>query len=132
MKSSKNNKPPVERLTVLNPSGSREESFFERVYEIVRQIPAGRVTSYGAIAACLGTRMSARMVGWAMNAAHHLNPPVPAHRVVNRNGMLSGKLHFSTPQRMQELLEKEGVIIENDTIKNFKEVFWDPVKEQDQ
>jgi methylated-DNA-protein-cysteine methyltransferase-like protein len=132
MKSSKKSKSPVEHLPVVNPSGSREESFFERVYEIVRQVPKGRVTSYGAIAACLGTRMSARLVGWAMNAAHDIEPPVPAHRVVNRNGMLSGKMHFSTPDRMQELLEQEGIIIENDTVKDFKILFWNPVNEQDQ
>jgi methylated-DNA-protein-cysteine methyltransferase-like protein len=87
----------------------KQYSFFEDVYDVVRLIPKGRVTSFGAIANYLGTRMSARMVGWAMNGAHDVNPPVPAQRVVNRNGMLSGKAHFSTPTKMQELLEKEKV-----------------------
>src|ERR1700761_4877843 len=86
---------------------TKETSFFDDVYDVVRQIPKGRVTSYGAIAAYLGTKMSARMVGWAMNAAFGVKPKVPAHRVVNRNGMLSGKAHFKTPTYMQELLEKE-------------------------
>ena len=113
-------------LTKINPSGKREESFFELVYEIVRQIPRGRVTSYGAIATCLGTKLSARMVGWAMNGAHSVSPKVPAHRVVNRNGMLSGKHHFATPTQMEELLKKEGLIVKDDIIVNFKKVFWDP------
>lgn len=113
-------------LTKINPSGKKEESFFELVYEVVRQIPKGRVTSYGAIAACLGTKLSARMVGWAMNGAHSIKPNVPAHRVVNRNGMLSGKHHFATPTKMEELLKKEGIIVKDDIIVNFKNVFWDP------
>lgn len=104
-------------------------NFFEDVYEVVRQIPKGRATSYGAIANYLGTKLSARMVGWAMNAAHNTIPKVPAQRVVNRNGMLTGKMHFETPTYMQELLEKEGLIIEKDTIKNFAKIFWDPAKE---
>lgn len=108
------------------PSGKREESFFELVFEVARQIPKGRVTSYGAIAACLGTRLSARMVGWAMNAAHSVKPKIPAHRVVNRNGMLSGRHHFATPTQMEELLEKEGTKVENDTVVDFKKRFWDP------
>ena len=115
-----------ETISRVKPSGKREESFFELVYAIVRQIPKGRVTSYGAIAACLGTKLSARMVGWAMNGAHSVKPKVPAHRVVNRNGMLSGKHHFATPTRMEELLKKEGIIVKDDTIINFKTVFWDP------
>lgn len=104
-------------------------TFFEDVYEVVRQIPKGRATSYGAIANYLGTKLSARMVGWAMNAAHNTIPKVPAQRVLNRNGMLTGKMHFETPTYMQELLEKEGLIIEKDTIKNFDKIFWDPAKE---
>jgi len=116
------------KLTALSPSGKRESSFFELVYEVARQIPKGRVTSYGAIAACLGTRLSARMVGWAMNGAHRVKPRVPAHRVVNRNGMLSGKNHFSPPQLMQELLEKEGIEVKNDMVVEFKTRFWDPSK----
>jgi len=111
------------------PSIKKENSFFEDVYDVVRQIPKGRVTSYGAIAAYLGTKMSARMVGWAMNGAHSIHPIVPAHRVVNRNGMLSGKAHFTTPTLMQELLEKEKIKIENDTIIDFGKKFWDPAKE---
>jgi methylated-DNA-protein-cysteine methyltransferase-like protein len=116
-------------LSKVRPSGKKDESFFELVYEIARQIPKGRVTSYGAIAACLGTRLSARMVGWAMNGSHRVKPRVPAHRVVNRNGLLTGKNHFSTPREMQELLEKEGVIVKNDAVKDFRKIFWDPVKE---
>lgn len=104
-------------------------TFFEDVHSVVRQIPEGRVTSYGAIAQYLGTRMSARMVGWAMNASHVANPPVPAQRVVNRNGMLTGKHHFSTPQRMEELLKAEGVEVKDDTVIDFKNVFWNPSME---
>jgi methylated-DNA-protein-cysteine methyltransferase-like protein len=103
--------------------------FFTDVYDIVRQIPKGRVSTYGAIAAYLGTKLSARMVGWAMNASHVAVPPVPAQRVVNRNGMLTGKHHFETPTKMQELLEKEGLKITNDTIENFERHFWDPSTE---
>jgi methylated-DNA-protein-cysteine methyltransferase related protein len=117
----------AERLSTITPSGKKEQSFFEQVYEVVRQIPKGRVTSYGAIAACLGAKLSARMVGWAMHGAHSLKPKVPAHRVVNRNGMLSGKHHFETPTRMEELLKKEGIIVKNDVIVNFKKIFWDPM-----
>lgn len=109
----------------------RKDSFFESVYDVVRLIPKGRATSYGAIAACLGTKLSARMVGWAMNAAGTALPPVPAHRVVNRNGMLSGKRHFATPTLMADLLKSEGIKIKNDTIVNFEKVFWDPAKELD-
>ena len=111
------------------PTIKKESSFFEDVYDVVRQIPKGRVTSYGAIAAYLGTKMSARMVGWAMNASFIVTPKVPAHRVVNRNGMLSGKAHFATPTLMQELLEKEKIKIKNDTIIDFEKKFWDPKKE---
>lgn len=111
------------------PTTQQEPSFFENVYDVVRQIPKGRVTSYGAIANYLGTKSSARMVGWAMNNAHAIIPKVPAHRVVNRNGMLSGKAHFGSPTRMQELLEKEKIKIENDTIINFNQLFWNPVEE---
>ena len=104
------------------------KNFFNEVYEVVRLIPKGRVSSYGAIANYLGTKMSARMVGWAMNAAHGL-PDVPAHRVVNRNGLLTGKHHFQTPTKMQELLEAEGHVIDHDQLSNFSKVFWDPSKE---
>ncbi len=110
-------------------STTKEFSFFEDVYAVVRQIPKGRVTSYGAIANYLGTKLSARMVGWAMNAAHWAKPKVPAHRVVNRNGMLSGKAHFATPDLMEELLNKEKIKVEKDTIIDFEKLYWDPVKE---
>jgi methylated-DNA-protein-cysteine methyltransferase related protein len=103
------------------------EDFFSKVYEVVKQIPPGRVTSYGAIAACLGTPGSARMVGWAMNASHHASDFIPAHRVVNRNGLLTGKHHFDTPYAMQELLESEGIQVVDEQIVDFKRVFWDPV-----
>ena len=124
-------KKPVkkEKLNTVHPSGKKESSFFELVYEVARQIPKGRVTSYGAIANYLGTKLSARMVGWAMKAAHDLHPPVPAQRVVNRLGMLSGKAHFNPPSSMQEALEKEGLIIKDDVIQNFEKHFWDPSKE---
>ncbi|WP_297509269.1 MGMT family protein [Flavobacterium sp.] len=99
--------------------------FFERVYALVRQIPEGKVTSYGAIAKALGAARSARMVGWAMNASHHLED-VPAHRVVNRMGLLSGKHHFEGTNLMQQLLESEGIQVENDQIIDFKNHFWQP------
>jgi methylated-DNA-protein-cysteine methyltransferase-like protein len=105
--------------------GQRGHNFFEDVWDVVRQIPRGRVTSYGAIARFLGTGMSACMVGWAMNSAHTLHD-VPAQRVVNRNGMLSGKAHFGSPTHMQELLEKDGVKVNEDTVTDFKALFWDP------
>jgi methylated-DNA-protein-cysteine methyltransferase related protein len=118
-----------EKLKTVRPSGKKEENFFELVYEVARQIPKGRVTSYGAIAVCLGTKMSARMVGWAMNGAEKIRPKVPAHRVVNRNGMLTGKHHFGEPDIMQKLLEKEGIKVEDDTVVDFKKIFWDPAEE---
>jgi methylated-DNA-protein-cysteine methyltransferase-like protein len=110
-------------------STTKQYNFFEDVYAVVRQIPKGRVTSYGAIANYLGTKLSARMVGWAMNAADTAKPKVPAHRVVNRNGMLSGKPHFTTPTLMEELLLKEKIKVEKDTVVDFEKLFWDPVKE---
>ncbi len=118
------------KLTMTPVSGSsRSESFFELVYDVVRQIPKGRVTSYGAIAAALGARSSSRMVGWAMNNAHIIKPKVPAHRVVNRQGLLTGKMHFAHPDQMQELLEKEGIKVTNDKVQDFEKMFWDPIKE---
>ena len=117
------------KLTSVKPSGSKDDSFFDLVHEIARQIPRGRVTTYGAIAACLGTRRSARMVGWAMISAHHSPKPVPAHRVVNRIGLLTGRHHYNPPEKMQELLENEGVKVKNDQIVNFAQLFWDPAKE---
>lgn len=104
-----------------------QSSFFNDVYEVVTLIPNGRVTSYGAIAEYLGAKKSARMVGWAMNQAHS-RPEVPAHRVVNRDGVLTGKHHFGG-NRMQELLEEEGIQVENDQIQDFKKVFWNPKQE---
>jgi len=103
-----------------------KEDFFSSFYEVVRQIPTGRVTSYGAIARFLGSGKSARMVGWAMNAAHSVQPPVPAHRVVNSSGLLTGKHHFGSPNAMQNLLENEGIRVENDEVLDFKSRFWDP------
>lgn len=108
---------------------SKHYSFFQNVWDVVRQIPKGRVTTYGAIATYLGAKSSARMVGWAMNASFMVTPKVPAQRVVNRNGMLSGKAHFATPTLMEELLLKEGIVVENDKIINFNNHFWDPVIE---
>ena len=125
----KNTKPVREKLTTVTPSGKRDTSFFELVFEVARQIPKGRVTSYGAIAACLGTRLSARMVGWAMFAAGAARPKVPAHRVVNSKGLLSGKHHFKPPSKMQQLLEKEGVKVKKDVVVDFKKLFWDPSTE---
>ena len=118
-----------EKLKSVKPSGKKDESFFELVFEIARQIPKGRVTSFGAIATALGTKLSARMVGWAMNGSFRVRPKVPAHRVVNRNGMLSGKMHFAYPEQMQELLEKEGVKVKDDKVVDFEKRFWDPIKE---
>lgn len=107
----------------------KHEDFFQNVFDVVRLIPRGQVTSYGAIAKYLGSARSSRMVGWAMNAAHSQKKSVPAHRVVNRNGELTGKNHFSTPFLMAELLKKEGIKVVNDKIKNFDKVYWDPMKE---
>jgi methylated-DNA-protein-cysteine methyltransferase-like protein len=123
MKKKPERKPP----TVKGPAA--EHGFFNDVWEVVRLIPKGRVTSYGAIANYLGTKMSARMVGWAMNASFQATPKVPAHRVVNRNGMLSGKMHFATPTLMQELLAKEKITVKDDIIQDFDRLFWDPAIE---
>jgi methylated-DNA-protein-cysteine methyltransferase-like protein len=106
-----------------------QNDFFERVWDVVVLIPEGRVTSYGAIAKFLGAARSSRMVGYAMNASHQAEMSVPAQRVVNRNGVLSGKHHFSSPDRMQELLEQEGVKVVDDKVVDFDELFWDPAKE---
>ncbi len=104
------------------------KDFFSQVYEVVKLIPSGKVTSYGAIAAFLGSKSSSRMVGWAMNNAHFLQEKIPAHRVVNRNGLLTGKAHFGG-ERMKELLESEGIQVKDDQIIGFKTVYWDPEKE---
>lgn len=107
----------------------KNDSFFAAVYDVVRQIPKGRVTSYGAIGAALGAKSSARMVGWAMNNAHAINPKVPAHRVVNRQGLLTGKMHFAHPNAMQEALEQENIIVKEDQVQDFQQKFWDPIVE---
>ena len=102
--------------------------FFKRVFEVVKQIPSGKVTSYGAIAKSLGSAQSSRMVGWAMNASHTSEEYIPAHRVVNRVGVLTGKNNFGQEGLMQELLENEGVKVIDDKIVNFKNHFWDPIE----
>lgn len=122
-------KTSTEKIKSVLPSGKKDTSFFEQVYEVARLIPRGRVTSYGAIAAYLGAAKSARMVGWAMNGAFHVKPKVPAHRVVNRNGMLSGKMHFATPTLMEELLKKEKINVKKDAVVDFEKKFWDPAVE---
>ncbi len=104
-------------------------SFFEQVYQVARLVPYGKITSYGAIATYLGTAKSARMVGWAMNGAHKLEPTVPAHRVVNRKGLLSGKAHFETPDTMQQLLENEGIEVKDNQVVEFTKHFWNPIEE---
>lgn len=106
-----------------------DKDFFQMVYQVVRLVPKGRVTSYGAIAAYLGARSSSRLVGYAMNGAHRVKPNVPAHRVVNRNGLLTGKHHFDTPFKMQELLEKEKIKVRDDKVVDFKKLYWDPALE---
>ena len=106
----------------------KSENFFEKVYQVAELIPYGRVTSYGAIAKYLGAARSARMVGWAMNASHNM-PEVPAHRVVNRKGLLTGKQHFDGTNLMQQLLESEGITVIENQIQDFKNLFWDPTLE---
>lgn len=107
----------------------KTRSFFQDVYDVVRLIPRGRVTTYGDIARYLGSGGSSRMVGWAMNAAHSQQPPVPAQRVVNRIGLLTGRHHFETPETMQQLLEEEGIVVKNNQVQNFEKVLWNPNKE---
>lgn len=106
----------------------KNDSFFQQVYQVARLVPFGRVTNYGAIAKYLGAAGSARMVGWAMNQAHVQAIKVPAHRVVNRKGLLTGKHHFAYPEQMKELLELEGVVVKDDQIVGFEDVFWDPTE----
>ncbi|WP_346237547.1 MGMT family protein [Niabella insulamsoli] len=117
------------KIKAIQPSGKADQGFFEQVFEIARQIPKGRVTSYGAIAKCIGTGKSARLVGWAMNGSSKAKPKVPAHRVVNSAGRLSGKLAFKTPTLMEELLAKEGVSVKNDKVGDFRKIFWNPMEE---
>ena len=107
----------------------KSENFFEKVYDVARQIPFGRVTSYGAIAKHLGAVRSARMVGWAMNNSHNQEIEVPAHRVVNRKGLLTGKHHFDGTNLMQQLLENEGVVVIDNQIQDLDKVFWNPSEE---
>jgi len=109
----------------------KNDSLFDLIFDIVRSIPYGRVTSYGAIAKCIGAGSSARIVGWAMHAAGGY-PDVPAHRVVNSQGLLTGKHHFGTPKRMEQLLKKEGVKVKDDKVQDFKNIFWDPAELLDQ
>ena len=113
----------------MNDFYKPKEDFFAQVFAVVKLIPKGRVTSYGAIAEYLGAKKSARVVGYAMNASHALLDKIPAHRVVNRNGLLTGKMHFSYPEEMQELLEKEGVEVVNNQIVDFKTKLWLPIEE---
>jgi len=108
---------------------SANNDFFSRVYEVTKLIPYGRITSYGAIARFIGSGKSARMVGWALKVCHANQEFIPAHRVVNRNGLLTGKYHFGNSKTMEQLLENEGIIIEDDRVINFREKFWDPVRE---
>ncbi|MBY0244837.1 MAG: MGMT family protein [Sphingobacteriaceae bacterium] len=106
-----------------------ETDFYNQIYDLVRLVPSGRVTSYGAIAKALGAAKSSRMVGFAMSASHGLLPYVPAHRVVNHKGLLTGKFHFHPPERMEQLLAQEGVAVVNDQVTDFKNLFWDPQQE---
>lgn len=106
-----------------------EHNFFEKVYAVTRLVPVGRITTYGAIARYLGSAQSARMVGWALNSTKQLPKWVPAHRVVNRKGLLTGKMHFPGSETMRELLESEGIKVVDDKIENFNELLWDPMKE---
>jgi methylated-DNA-protein-cysteine methyltransferase related protein len=119
MKKASNDKLPI-------IDNSKNYNFFQNVWDVARKIPKGRVTTYGAIANYLGAKSSARMVGWAMNGSFTVKPKVPAHRVINRNGLLSGKVHFATPTLMEELLQKEGIKVENDKVVEFSKLFWDP------
>ena len=112
----------------MKPISEKNKDFFQDVYDVVRLIPKGRVTSYGAIAKYLASPRSSRMVGWAMNNAHSL-PDVPAHRVVNRIGLLTGKMHFGTENQMEDLLRSEGISVDKDQIVDFKQIFWDPNEE---
>lgn len=106
-----------------------KESLYEAIYDVVRSVPKGRVTTYGAVAAAIGAASGARVVGYAMNNCNGVKPKVPAHRVVNRNGMLTGKHHFDTPTKMQELLEKEKIKVVDDKVVDFEKLFWDPMQE---
>jgi methylated-DNA-protein-cysteine methyltransferase-like protein len=106
-----------------------KENIYDIIFDVVRAVPKGRVTSYGAVAAAIGVKSGARMVGYAMNASGSVKPNVPAHRVLNRNGMLTGKHHFNPPEKMEQLLKKEGIKVKDDKVVDFDTLFWDPVKE---
>lgn len=106
-----------------------KENIYDVIYDVVRAVPKGRVTTYGAVAAAIGVKSGARMVGYAMNSCAGIRPAVPAHRVVNRNGMLTGKHHFDPPEKMERLLKKEGVTVKDDKVVDFERLLWDPVKE---
>ena len=123
--------PPPQGVKPLRPSGTADTNFFEQVFEVTKRIPRGRVTSYGAIAAALGAKRSSRAVGYAMNSSHVSSDKIPAHRVVNRLGMLSGKHHFGEPDRMEKLLKKEGIHVKDDKVVDFAKLFWDPAVELD-
>lgn len=115
---------------MLSPAAAdKHRNFFQDVHEVVRLVPPGRVTTYGAIAHYLGARHGARMVGWAMMAAHTADAYVPAHRVINRQGLLTGRQHYATPTAMQEALEAEGIRVVDDQVQRFNQLFWDPSKE---
>ena len=116
-----------EKLPQLSPL--KGEGIYEAIYDVVRSVPRGRVTSYGAVAAAIGAASGARLVGYAMNLCHNVTPAVPAHRVVNRIGLLTGKHHFSPPEKMQHLLEMEGITVADDKVVHFESLFWDPIKE---
>ena len=116
----------MQKIKITDTISSKNADFFQSVFEIVKLIPAGRLTSYGAIANCLGMKKSSRMVGWAMNASHSI-PGIPAHRVVNRNGLLTGKAHFSGPDEMEARLKNEGIEVIDNQVVNFKVLFWDPL-----
>jgi methylated-DNA-protein-cysteine methyltransferase-like protein len=113
----------------MKKQATKQDNIYDVIYDVVRAVPKGRVTTYGAVAAAIGVKSGARMVGYAMNSCDGVKPKVPAHRVVNRNGMLTGKHHFSPPELMQQLLEKEGVKVQDDKVLDFSDRFWDPVKE---
>lgn len=113
----------------MKKNPNNKESIYDVIYDVVRAVPKGRVTSYGAVAAAIGVASGARVVGYAMNNCSGVKPKVPAHRVVNRNGMLTGKHHFETPTKMEELLKKEGINVKEDKVVDFEKLFWEPIKE---
>lgn len=108
---------------------ANKDNLYDAIYDVVRAVPKGRVTTYGAVAAAIGAKSGARMVGYAMNVCRNVKPKVPAHRVVNRKGMLTGKHHFDTPDMMEKLLKKEGVKVKDDTVVDFETLYWDPFVE---